>query len=700
MPSTFSRIRFPVIRAVEIVGYQLYPGIGGQGLVHSFDPGVSVIVGVNGLGKTTLLNALLRTLIGPWDPPREDPEEVGSTKHELIFWRSPNYFSDRVPDKAERATISLVVTFGTRSLRITRRLSNLEILKIFVDGKETKPSKELHFQGDNEIPPYERLYRDVIGDLSGVSDYYDFRFLVRNLIFYLEDRRPLLWTEQGQLEIARILFADPKDSDRLAKLTDAIKSIDSRYRSLRTEIGTKERQIKGIKKSLELKDAEGLTIEAASAALSGSEHSLQQIRTKMADLVHLEQDLAEEIRLRQINCDALARVYEEAQQAYFAGAFPKAEANFHHILAHLVSDSGCLTCGSDGSHRAVTLREEISKGICPICGAPPEEQEVTDHASVSAPSIEAAEEVNKARERALEATNLVRSLRTRRQSVADELASLARQRESARLERDRAREMYSRVTGLPTADQPELARLIAAMNVDRERLRQLDDDRRDATLEFRNTFSGTKSKILSGFEETKKHFGSYVTAFIAEPCTLDVQTKFEALGQGGPTVEQPRIRVSMRSPVHGGLTIRSSREQLSESQREFVDLAFRMALIRAAAADEGAMLVLETPEASLDSLFVYSAGDVLQGFGAEGSSIGNVVLASSNLNESAMIPALLGIDRKPPVDPHWRQKHVVNLLDIAVQTGALSKRERVYRDRFARATTPDPDRAVPALTDA
>jgi DNA repair exonuclease SbcCD ATPase subunit len=66
-----SKIRFPVIRSIEINGYALFPGTDGTGLSHRFENGVSVIAGINGLGKTTLLNALLRSLIGPYDVLRE-----------------------------------------------------------------------------------------------------------------------------------------------------------------------------------------------------------------------------------------------------------------------------------------------------------------------------------------------------------------------------------------------------------------------------------------------------------------------------------------------------------------------------------------------------------------------------------------------------------------------------------------------------
>jgi hypothetical protein len=54
------------------------------------------------------------------------------------------------------------------------------------------------------------------------------------------------------------------------------------------------------------------------------------------------------------------------------------------------------------------------------------------------------------------------------------------------------------------------------------------------------------------------------------------------------------------------------------------------------------MLVLETPAANLDSLFIYNAGDLLRNLANEKGQSANLLLASSNLNDANMIPALLG----------------------------------------------------------
>jgi len=85
------------------------------------------------------------------------------------------------------------------------------------------------------------------------------------------------------------------------------------------------------------------------------------------------------------------------------------------------------------------------------------------------------------------------------------------------------------------------------------------------------------------------------------------------VGQSGEKTRFPGFDIMLTSGTFPATpTLRLSIEDVSESQKEFIDLAFRIALIRTSSEVGGAMLVLETPEANLDSLFIYNAGDLLR----------------------------------------------------------------------------------------
>ena len=69
---TAAFVRFPVLTGLHVEGYGLFPGNRGKGLKAVFPSGLTVVLGANGLGKTTLVWIMYRLLSGPYDIPGLD----------------------------------------------------------------------------------------------------------------------------------------------------------------------------------------------------------------------------------------------------------------------------------------------------------------------------------------------------------------------------------------------------------------------------------------------------------------------------------------------------------------------------------------------------------------------------------------------------------------------------------------------------
>ena len=88
--------------------------------------------------------------------------------------------------------------------------------------------------------------------------------------------------------------------------------------------------------------------------------------------------------------------------------------------------------------------------------------------------------------------------------------------------------------------------------------------------------------------------------------------------QGKETFEVPAFRPQMAAADRPGLTLRGTSADVSESQRELIDLAFRLALIKLATEKASCTFMMETPEASLDELAMGRVGNALYKFANEG----------------------------------------------------------------------------------
>jgi hypothetical protein len=120
-------IQFPVIRRVDVKNYELFHTGRSEGISHSFGKGVHAIVGINGLGKTTLLTMLYRGLLGPYDQNKSDDAGLLGSQHELTKWRTKSFFRERVSDGASDASVELDVSFGGDLLTVRRALSDLHV---------------------------------------------------------------------------------------------------------------------------------------------------------------------------------------------------------------------------------------------------------------------------------------------------------------------------------------------------------------------------------------------------------------------------------------------------------------------------------------------------------------------------------------------------------------------------------------------
>lgn len=699
-------ITFPVLRHLSIGDYGLFETNQSSGIDHKFAKGVHVIVGINGLGKTTLLNIIYRMMLGPKDMSKEDGG-LSSTQHKLVDWRNKKYFRTRVRDEARSAWAEAIIGFGSQTLTVRRSLRTLEV-------------QSLKLNGVAEAEASQDRYEALACELSGSSTYFDFFAVLRFLIFFLEDRPELIWDRRSQFDMFRLLFYDRVAAREAAEAYDEVQRIDSEYRNHRVPVREARRQLD----QYDAAEQSGVAseIRAARRALAAAQNG--EVEHNEA-IEHARADY-ECVRLRRekarLDLEEARRAYEAEQELFYQHVFPDLKGTAEHVFLNLAAGGGCLVCGNRSAAAGDRLRAFAARHDCPICESHIEEQE----------NVVSAAKFNQ--KRLEKVGNQVDELRVQLRALDDELVrteNLVREIVDARQESfDLVKRMQAKLNELQrlasadvvesvmSDDEEQIAFKRQYVEKEEARLLSLVASRTTAETRYKAIKSGQQQQLSARLSAVKSGFARIAEHLLAEKCSLREAMDTRRIGQEGEMIEFPILEVMMSSGVFtGSLSAREDATSVSESQREFIDLAFRMALMQAAASSQSdAMLVLETPEASLDSLFVQEAGALFRGFAAGGDSEGNVFIASTNLNNEGMIPALFGAIEPPKREPtaeadkdalvtdrasdptqqsapvlasELRADHLINLLQLSAPNAALRQHRIFYEEKLEAAVYSD-----------
>jgi predicted nucleic acid-binding Zn-ribbon protein len=645
-------LNLPILERIEISHYGLFPGTSERPWLDvELRPGLTLVLGANGLGKSTLISILYRLLAGPYDiPGLISGLELGNARLEAkpISASSRSAFSARVADGAASATARVSLRLGPHAVVIARRLRDLSLIQFTVDGTA---------HGTDE----EAAYQPEIARLVGVWSFGDWILLLRHLVFYFEDRRALVWDASAQRQIFRILFLTPDTARTWTENERAILELDSYIRNLSATLTREERSMT----ATEIKTQSVATVREELSSLA----HLQDIDSKA--LAQAEDDLVdldsrrESARLRLLTVEQERehrfRELERARLVAISARFPSRSETARYIVSQLLTDAECLVCGNRSPAAVDSYAARISNGHCVICDS-------TLAASNDVPApVEMADARVTAIEEALD-------------HIRGELTSAEYEADAASRQYDRCCETLGRLNTALAARSNRIDSLVkqlppaeAAIHEQRKELTNLRG--RVALLKadvlskretFRLFVEDVGQAILAQSEEVKTRFHEAASGFLLEQCRLVWAPRKARLGESGETIMFPAFELEMTGTDFTTAVRRTGPDQVSESQREFIDLAFRMSLIAVAAQMGSSTMVIDAPEASLDSVFAARAATVLARFSRQ--TLDNRLIVTSNLVEGTLIPELLA---KAVPEGEARAHRVLDLLTVAVPTAAV-----------------------------
>ncbi|MYC68712.1 MAG: AAA family ATPase [Acidobacteriia bacterium] len=354
-------IRLPIIQALSVQNYALFPGPESErsGLTASFLPGLTLVLGANGLGKTTLVWLLYRMLSGPHDIPGLDKSGRLGRRRLAAQRMTPTtrrLFAQRVEDNARDAAAELQFDLGSAHVTVTRSLRNLDLLGFSIDGTDLEADEE--------------MYQERIAALSGVWSFGDWILLLRYLTFYFEDRRALVWDPTAQTQLFRLLFLPPETAQQWTETEREILELDSQARNLRAAL-TREEQHLAKDEELELAAPE---VKAELDALSDLHGADEEERERLDEAVVALYPAREKARLGLLDAEhkreEALRALEHAKLTVLRERFPTASETAQYILAQLFAEGECLACGNDAPEAAASLESRLHRSRCVVCDTP------------------------------------------------------------------------------------------------------------------------------------------------------------------------------------------------------------------------------------------------------------------------------------------------------------------------------------------
>jgi hypothetical protein len=662
-------IRLPVLQHLKISGYGLFPGRPeGTGIDHRFEVGLTLIAGINGLGKTTILTSILRALTGPFDLTGEGaPHTLGVSIPESPVGLRPKqiaFFAQRVADGAKDAHVVLTAGFGEQMLRVTRNLVDLALVECAVDDavlplSGPRAEREASFQA-------------ALADLMGLGTFVDVLLVLHHVLLFHEDRPGALWDENAQRQVLRALFLDKDDATRVAQLERLVQSADSQARNIKTRITATENDLREERRREAGSEGVVAQLEAEQKLLDAELVEAGRLDAFLADLdterqtVRLEHERAKHER------EEATGAVERLKYTALLNLYPNIDDAARLVIARIMTQAKCLVCDSDAEEKRKELQALIEGGCCPACGAKPEQQErIIPHHKFEQAKLDQARKAADLARKEEEAKGT--RLRAIAESYAQTVARVGQLRRSIADRRARDQRLRSSLPRNTTSYQFEQTLIIL-----RGQQLEWQTKRAEFLLELRTLLSEKEDLVTSRSAELMASFAELTHALLAEEAQLaqvTAEPRYLQTERAEDRLRVPAFQADMAAANRPGLVRRTDPSDVSESQRELIDLAFRLSLVRVATQGAPSTFIMETPEASLDGLAMERVGAALSQFA---HSSGNRLIVTSNLSNAGLITSLFGGPAKDQADAAARRGRLMNLLQIAAPNRALDRDRDKY----------------------
>ncbi len=612
----------PRITKVELVGYQ---PLFNETIPIEISYNSFLILGGNGLGKTTILQSIIYCIAG------EPDLEIEPTKGKRWGYR---YFHGRIA-KPENAYVEVEFRLNDHEIRLKRGFKSNRLLAFTLNNDVT-------FAHPNAEKNFELFLKETVGYRAMC----DFRLIVHKLCYLPEDRPNLVWDSETQIRLLMLLFSDIIDEAEFRNKRKSLKNLDSEIRHLHVDINKiKDELSTREEKDADRTDIKGIIIEdtAEKNGIKTLEDIKYQTIEQLNIIANKKVPLQESARRIKKRLSVLTSQIEDLQNQLFMSEekiiieqLIQFESREVELAIHkLIHRRICPACGTKAEGFGQAAQELLKKNRCPLCGVEHIYSNMTNFPLLDAQLSE------KIREKL--------SLEQEFMETEKKLDLLINQEQDLQFQYDNIKVEQPIVIPDDTTEPEEQENLNTKL---KQKEREYQNKQRSfeilrAELEKKyDEFILISNERITRLGELYKN---YASSFLGIPCELDTKEadiQFLSLNLYVPKFDDQ---------------LRPDPDSCSEAQRFFLDIAFRMAMIdlsKELSQSDGSF-ICETPESALDITYVDNVASMFKMFSKEGHSL----ITTGNLQPGGLAGPILADESK-----EVRRQSILNL----VQYGRLS----------------------------
>ena len=635
------KVFLPKLKKIRIVNYSLYS----EDINYDFIDGLNLIVGGNGVGKTTFINILRYALIGLYK--KELDVKVYKGEKRLVRGRYANsdyFFRNRTKqiDSDKNGYVELEFEINETLFYVKRSLYEIVLQEAHFTkkGKDTviagSPIKQDLYTNytnfENNKDNLQFNYECIVAREANLSDFDDFIFFVNQILFFGETRENVLWSEAIQIRLMNAFFNNPEYEKQRKDFELEAKYQDSLARHRQEEIKAISRVVKQINNqdSDEKIDIKKIDLMNEIESLERKQYALSETRNRLSKNIQSfykkTADLSSEINEREkekerYEVQKINRLWKDLNPKY---EIFKSQYEKNRI---------CPFCNSDLSSKEI----KVSSSECFFCHTKLDEKTDKD-GTLEKIKSEINDLINQRTQFEKNILNYEKELK--------ELDSTFRM---LKVETFEKRNLLHSLENDGTDNSQDFSYKVMMNRINQLTIEK--DEYQKKSEEFSQKSLEITKKIEADLQKNTKaisnEFSKFAEAFMKLPCFLTLE-------------QQKENKSKLFFPVIDGI-VRYDEEELSESQRFFVDYSFRMSLLEFFYTT-GSFYICETPDSSLDISYEENAADIFIKY----IESPNVLILTTNLNNSSFLKSILSKTNK---------KKVLNFLKIGKVSAVQSQHE-------------------------